>query len=118
MPVPYIRAIQPGTNANDMLVNQIHMNRTALTHYNDTLYTNGTLSKGTNCYLAFANLVPPLHVRDERVLREHHHLVLRTHPPRRPPRSSRHGLRAALRGLDYRLDGESAQARCAILARG
>lgn len=61
MPVLYIRAIkpyQPGSNASDVIINQIHMNRPALTHYNYTLYSNGTLSNGTDCYLAFLNYQP------------------------------------------------------------
>lgn len=61
MPLLYIRAIEPykpGANASDVLINQVHFNRTALDHYNYTLYTNGTLSNGSDCYLAFQNFRP------------------------------------------------------------
>lgn len=63
MPVLHVREIepyQPGTDATDVIINEVHMNRTALTHYNYTLYSNGTLSNGTNCYLTFQNYQPYL----------------------------------------------------------
>lgn len=61
MPLLYIRAIesyQPGTNASDVIINQVHFNLPTLDHYNYTLYTNGTLSNGSNCYLTFNNFRP------------------------------------------------------------
>lgn len=61
MPLLYVRAIapyEPGANASDVIINQIHFNRTALDHYNYTLYTNGTLSNDSNCYLAFQHFRP------------------------------------------------------------
>ncbi|KAK2743252.1 hypothetical protein FQN57_004941 [Myotisia sp. PD_48] len=42
-----------GNNATDTIINDIHFNRTALDHFNYTLYSNGTLSNGSNCWLAF-----------------------------------------------------------------
>jgi|SRR5436190_3933248 len=40
-------------NATDTVINGIHFNRTALDFFNYTLYSNGTLSNGTNCWLTF-----------------------------------------------------------------
>lgn len=63
MPLLYIRAVAPfipGHNATDVIINEIHFNRTALDHYNYTLYTNGTLSNGTDCYLAFQHFRPSM----------------------------------------------------------
>ena len=42
-----------GENATDVLINGIHFNRTALDFFNYTLYSNGTLSNSSNCYLTF-----------------------------------------------------------------
>jgi len=61
MPLLYVRAVapfMPGHNATDVVINEIHFNRTALDHYNYTLYTNGTISNGTDCYLAFQHFRP------------------------------------------------------------
>ncbi|KAE8380038.1 hypothetical protein BDV26DRAFT_258163 [Aspergillus bertholletiae] len=61
MTLLYIRAIapyQPGDNSTDVIINEVHFNRTALGTYNYRLYTNGTLSNGTNCYLAFQQFKP------------------------------------------------------------
>ncbi|KAK1994753.1 hypothetical protein LX36DRAFT_192020 [Colletotrichum falcatum] len=41
----------PGANASDTLLAGVHFNRTVLTFWNYTLYTNGTLSNGSNCYV-------------------------------------------------------------------
>src|SRR5437016_5507383 len=40
-------------NATDTTINGIHFNKTALDYFNYTLYSNGTLSNGTNCWLTF-----------------------------------------------------------------
>ncbi|PGH18643.1 hypothetical protein AJ80_04390 [Polytolypa hystricis UAMH7299] len=57
MSLVQIRELLPfpknGDNATDTLINGIHFNRTALTHFNYTLYSNGTLSNGSNCWLSF-----------------------------------------------------------------
>lgn len=61
MTLLYVRAIapyQPGANGTDVIINQIHFDRLALDHYNYTLYTNGTLSNGSDCYLAFQHFQP------------------------------------------------------------
>ncbi|ODH13857.1 hypothetical protein ACO22_06845 [Paracoccidioides brasiliensis] len=42
-----------GDNATDTVINNIHFNRTALNYFNYTLYSNGTLSNGSNCWLLF-----------------------------------------------------------------
>ncbi|KAK2035463.1 hypothetical protein LX32DRAFT_862 [Colletotrichum zoysiae] len=41
----------PGANASDTFISGVHLNRTVLTFWNYTLYTNGTLSNGSNCYV-------------------------------------------------------------------
>ncbi|KAK2783331.1 hypothetical protein FQN51_004437 [Onygenales sp. PD_10] len=57
MPLFQVRELLPfpdnPNNATDTVVNNIHFNRTALTHFNYTLYSNGTLSNGSNCWLSF-----------------------------------------------------------------
>lgn len=45
-------------NATDTVINGIHFNQTALYHFNYTLYSNGTLSNGSNCLLTFDNYQP------------------------------------------------------------
>lgn len=65
MPLFYIRSAIPfpqGDNLNhtDVVINEIHFNRTALEYYNYTLYSNGTLSNGTDCYLAFGQFQPAM----------------------------------------------------------
>src|SRR5437763_13731293 len=49
-----------GDNATDTLINGVHFNRTALNHWNYTLYSNGTLSNGSNCWLTFKEYKPSL----------------------------------------------------------
>jgi hypothetical protein len=49
-----------GDNATDTLINGVHLNRTALNHWNYTLYSNGTLSNGSNCWLTFNEYKPSL----------------------------------------------------------
>jgi hypothetical protein len=61
MTILYIRAAtayEPGANATDVIVNEVHFNRTTLDLYKYTLYSNGTLSNGTDCYLAFREFQP------------------------------------------------------------
>ncbi|KAK6206882.1 hypothetical protein QIS74_13370 [Colletotrichum tabaci] len=41
----------PGANASDTVLGGVHFNRTALDFFNYTLYTNGTVSNGSNCYV-------------------------------------------------------------------
>ncbi|PLN80471.1 hypothetical protein BDW42DRAFT_194426 [Aspergillus taichungensis] len=56
MTLLYIRGrtpFPPGANATDVIINEVHFNRAELDHYNYTLYSNGTLSNGTECYLVF-----------------------------------------------------------------
>lgn len=49
-----------GNNATDTLVNGVHFNRTALNYWNYTLYSNGTLSNGSSCWLTFDEYKPSL----------------------------------------------------------
>jgi hypothetical protein len=61
MTILYIRAVtpyEPGASATDVIVNEVHFNRTTLDLYKYTLYSNGTLSNGTDCYLAFQEFQP------------------------------------------------------------
>ncbi|GFF50770.1 hypothetical protein IFM47457_01296 [Aspergillus lentulus] len=61
MTILHIRAATPyesGANATDVVVNEVHFNRTMLDVYKYTLYSNGTLSNGTDCYLAFQEFQP------------------------------------------------------------
>ncbi|PKX91982.1 DUF2434 domain-containing protein [Aspergillus novofumigatus IBT 16806] len=61
MTILHIRAAtpyEPGANATDVIVNEVHFNRTTLDLYKYTLYSNGTLSNGTDCYLAFQEFQP------------------------------------------------------------
>lgn len=49
-----------GSNSTDTLIGTVHFNQSALEHWNYTLYSNGTLSNGTNgwCILAFPPYEP------------------------------------------------------------
>src|SRR5271154_5879256 len=49
-----------GSNATDVLINGVHFNRTVLNHWNYTLYSNGTLSNGSNCWLTFNEYKPSM----------------------------------------------------------
>ncbi|KAF9871069.1 hypothetical protein CkaCkLH20_11486 [Colletotrichum karsti] len=40
-----------GSNASDTILGGVHFNRTVLDFWNYTLYTNGTISNGSNCFL-------------------------------------------------------------------
>lgn len=55
-----LAAFQTGANDTDVLINTVHFDRDALNLYNYTLYTNGTLSNGTECYLVFDQFKPHL----------------------------------------------------------
>ena len=49
-----------GANSTDVLINGLHFNRTTLSHWNYTLWSNGTLSNESNCYLVFDKYKPVL----------------------------------------------------------
>jgi hypothetical protein len=49
---------QNGDNSSDTVLNGLHFNTTALTHWNYTLYSNNTLSNNSNCYLIFDQFKP------------------------------------------------------------
>ncbi|CAK7207544.1 hypothetical protein SEUCBS139899_010354 [Sporothrix eucalyptigena] len=55
-----ILAFPNGSNSSDTLVAGVHFNLTALEHWNYTLYSNGTLSNGSQCLLTFAPYTPTL----------------------------------------------------------
>jgi hypothetical protein len=48
----------PGQNDTDVVVNGLHFNLTTLNYFNYTLYSNGTLSNGSDCWLVFNNYQP------------------------------------------------------------
>jgi hypothetical protein len=47
----------PG-NATDTVINGVHFNRTALDLWNYTIYSNGTISNASSCYLIFNQYQP------------------------------------------------------------
>ncbi|KAH0543289.1 hypothetical protein FGG08_002352 [Glutinoglossum americanum] len=49
-----------GVNSSDVFINGLHFNRTTLSHWNYTLWSNGTLSNESNCYLVFDQYKPVL----------------------------------------------------------
>lgn len=49
-----------GNNATDTVIGAIHFNLTTLDHFNYTLYSNGTLSNGSKCFLTFEPHTPKL----------------------------------------------------------
>ncbi|EAA27204.1 hypothetical protein GE21DRAFT_9540 [Neurospora crassa] len=49
-----------GDNSTDTVLPGVHLNLTALENWNYTLYSNGTLSNGTKCYLTFEPYAPAL----------------------------------------------------------
>ncbi|KAI9787588.1 MAG: hypothetical protein M1839_000119 [Geoglossum umbratile] len=49
-----------GANSTDVLINGLHFNRTTLSYWNYTLWSNGTLSNESSCYLVFDNYKPIL----------------------------------------------------------
>ncbi|KAK8217900.1 hypothetical protein IWZ00DRAFT_486674 [Phyllosticta capitalensis] len=63
MPLLQLRDLIPypsGDNATDTLINGVHFNRTALDHYNYTIYDNGTISNKSRCYLIFGKYQPTM----------------------------------------------------------
>lgn len=55
-----ILAFPGGNNASDTIIGGINFNLTTLNYWNYTLYTNGTLSNNSNCFLTFAPYTPHL----------------------------------------------------------
>lgn len=49
-----------GDNSSDVVINDVHYDRTILNLWNYTLYTNGTLSNGSDCWLVFKQYRPSL----------------------------------------------------------
>ncbi|KAK2857276.1 hypothetical protein FQN49_004862 [Arthroderma sp. PD_2] len=49
-----------GDNETDTVINGIHFNTTTLNYFNYTLFSNGTLSNGSNCWLTFEIYKPHL----------------------------------------------------------
>ncbi|KAK3343265.1 hypothetical protein B0H65DRAFT_244568 [Neurospora tetraspora] len=47
-----------GDNSSDTVLSGLHFNLTTLENWNYTLYSNGTLSNGTKCYLSFEPYAP------------------------------------------------------------
>lgn len=49
-----------GDNSTDVIIGDVHFNLTTLNHWNYTLYDNGTISNGSECFLTFAPYTPSL----------------------------------------------------------
>jgi hypothetical protein len=49
-----------GDNSTDLIIGNVHFNLTTLNHWNYTLYGNGTISNGSECFLTFAPYAPSL----------------------------------------------------------
>jgi hypothetical protein len=47
-----------GDNSSDTIINGVHFNLTALNLHNYTIYSNGTISNASKCYLIFDNYKP------------------------------------------------------------
>ena len=47
-----------GDNSSDTVLGGVHFNLTALEHWNYTLYSNNTISNGSDCFLTFAPYEP------------------------------------------------------------
>jgi hypothetical protein len=62
MPLVIRESIQfpDGANSTDVIINGLHFNRTTLNHWNYTLWSNGTLSNESSCYLVFDMYKPVL----------------------------------------------------------
>ncbi|KAF2001073.1 hypothetical protein P154DRAFT_490878 [Amniculicola lignicola CBS 123094] len=61
MPLLNLRELLPfpdGANQSDTVLNGVHFNKTALEHFNYTIYSNNTVSNGSKCYLIFDNYKP------------------------------------------------------------
>jgi hypothetical protein len=55
-----LSAFPSGANSSDTEISGVHFNLTALSQWNYTYYSNGTLSNETNCVLAFNPYTPLL----------------------------------------------------------
>ncbi|OBT63380.1 hypothetical protein VE03_07254 [Pseudogymnoascus sp. 23342-1-I1] len=55
-----ILSFPSGNNASDTIIGGINFNLTTLQHWNYTLYSNGTLSNNSNCFLTFDPYTPHL----------------------------------------------------------
>ncbi|KFY88347.1 hypothetical protein V498_06815 [Pseudogymnoascus sp. VKM F-4517 (FW-2822)] len=55
-----ILSFPSGNNASDTVIGGINFNLTTLQHWNYTLYSNGTLSNNSNCFLTFDPYTPHL----------------------------------------------------------
>lgn len=53
-----ILALPGGDNSSDTVISGVHFNKTTLDFWNYTLYSNGTLSNGSWCILAFEPYTP------------------------------------------------------------
>lgn len=60
MPLRNVVPYPAGSNSSSTVINNIPFNKTALTEYGYTLYTNNTISNATNCYLIFDAFQPAL----------------------------------------------------------
>ena len=61
-------------NESDVLINNVHFNSTALGLYNYSLYSNGTLSNSSECFLAFGPYHPTMvFPPPANVTHQHHH---------------------------------------------
>ena len=63
-------------NESDVLINNVHFNSTALGLYNYNLYSNGTLSNSSECFLAFGPYQPAMYFPpppDNMTHQLHHH---------------------------------------------
>jgi hypothetical protein len=49
-----------GDNETDTVINGVHFNLTALHEFNYTIYSNGTISNDSNCYLIFNQYQPSM----------------------------------------------------------
>jgi hypothetical protein len=50
----------PGDNSSDTLISGVHFNLTTLNYWKFTYYSNGTISNGSSCFLAFEPYTPQL----------------------------------------------------------
>src|SRR5438046_1643143 len=55
-----IIAFPGGDNSTDTIIGDVHFNKTSLDFWNYTLYSNGTLSNGSWCFLTFEPYTPSL----------------------------------------------------------
>ncbi|KAK1753703.1 hypothetical protein QBC47DRAFT_386970 [Echria macrotheca] len=55
-----IIAFPGGDNSSDTVIGNVHFNKTSLDFWNYTLYSNGTISNGSWCFLTFEPYIPSL----------------------------------------------------------